>query len=136
MRNSRLPAQSFIFWRRITNILTIIFFAAIVYDYFNANIFTNDNILLALAAIYAASLGVYSAEKEFRRWNHMHNSIHPGELYALVWTLLVVFLVIGGTFNHKYNLPVEVSASYIAVISILAITRESKNFYKKKARKQ
>jgi hypothetical protein len=132
MKNSKLTAQSFIFWRRITNILTIIFFTAIVYDYFNANIFTNDNILLALAAIYTASLGIYSAEKEFRRWHNIHNSIHPGELYALVWTLLVVLLFIGGTLNYKYHLPVEVSASYIAVISILAITRESKNFYKKK----
>jgi hypothetical protein len=44
-----------------------------------------------------------------------------------------VSLIIGGIYmNKSYHLPAEVSASYIAVISILAITRESKNFYKKR----
>ena len=126
---------SFNSWRRIVNFWTIIFFAAIVYDFFNENILSKSELLLAIAGIYAATLAVYSAEKEFRRWHHMHASIHPGEMYAILWTILIFFLIIGAVFYHiPYHMPSEVSASYIAMIGILAITRESKNFYKKRNR--
>jgi len=120
----------------MTNVWTVVFFAAAIYDFFNGNILVSDNILLALSGIYAASLAIYSAEKEFRRWHQMHDSAHPGEVYAVVWTVLVICLIVGSVFSKNgYHIPVEVSASYIAVISILAITRESKNFYKRKGRK-
>lgn len=128
---------SFNVWRKTVNFWSVIFFAAILYDFFNHNILAESNILLALAGIYAASLAIYSAEKEFRRWHHMHSSVHPGEVYAFLWTVLIIFLIIGSLAYHiPYHMPVEVSASYIAVISILAITRESKNFYKKKGKRQ
>jgi len=131
--NNKTPIKSFKFWRWTTNAWTLIFFIAIAYDFFNGNVLVNNDVILTLAAIYVALLGIFSAEKEFRRWNNMHDSIHPGELYALVWTALIVSLIIGGIYmNKSYHLPAEVSASYIAVISILAITRESKNFYKKR----
>jgi len=120
----------------MTDVWTFVFFAAAIYDFFKSNILVSDNILLALAAIYAASLAIFSAEKEFRRWHNMHDSMHPGEVYAIIWTLLVILLIIGEiTINKNYHLPAEVSASYIAVISILAITRESKNFYKRRKKK-
>ena len=124
-------------WRQLKNFWTFVFFTAIVYDFFHENILVEADIMIAIAAIYAASLAIYSAEKEFRRWHNMHDSIHPGELYAIVWTILVILIVIGDIFyGSKYHIPAEISASYIAVISILAITRESKNFYKKKVKKE
>ncbi len=128
---------SFNVWRYLTNFWTFIFFTAILYDFYNDNVLVHSDIMIAIAAIYAAALAIYSAEKEFRRWHHMHeNSMHPGEMYAIVWTVLVVLLILGDTFyNMNYHIPAEISASYIAVISILAITRESKNFYKRKNKK-
>ena len=131
-------AGSFKLWRRMVNFWTIIFFAAIVYDFFNDNVLSNSEILLGIAAIYTALLAIYSAEKEFRRWHHMHNnSLHPGEFYAIVWTILILFLIAGGIFyGLPYHMPAEVSASYIGVIGILALTRESKNFYKSKHSKR
>ena len=124
---------SFNIWRATVNFWTIIFFAAILYDFFNENILAEKEILIGIAGFYAASLAIYSAEKEFRRWHHMHSSIHPGEMYSILWTILVIFLILSNVFYKlPYHLPSEVTASYIAVISILAITRESKNFYKKK----
>lgn len=120
-------------WRRIVNFWSIVFFAAIIYDFLHENALYESEILLAVAGIYAAVLAIYSAEKEFRRWHHMHDGIHPGEAYALIWTVLVIGLVIAQIILHyPYHMPPEVSASYIAVVSILAITRESKNFYKRK----
>ncbi|MFA6158719.1 MAG: hypothetical protein WC763_03825 [Candidatus Paceibacterota bacterium] len=121
------------FWRGLVNFWTIIFFASIVYDFLNHNILDESNIILTIAGIYCAALAIYSAEKEFRRWNKVHDSIHPGELYALLWTILIIGIVIAQPLFHiEYKMPAEVSASYIAVISILAITRESKSFYQKK----
>jgi uncharacterized membrane protein YhaH (DUF805 family) len=124
---------SFKTWYFMVNSWTIIFFAAIAYDFFNDSILSKSEVLLAIAAIYTALLAIYSAEKEFRRWHDMHSSIHPGELYAIIWTLLVLALMVGDAFfKPTYHLPTEVSASYIGVIGILAITRESKNYYKKR----
>ena len=124
---------SFKTWRHVVNFWTILFFAAIIYDFLNSNALSQNEILLAIAAIYTAFLAIYSAEKEFRRWHHMHSSIHPGELYAILWTLLVLALIVGDAFyNTAYHLPAEVSASYIGVIGILALTRESKNYYKRR----
>ena len=124
-------------WRKVTNFWSLIFFLAIVYDFFEGNILSHNEVLLAIAAIYCASLAIYSAEKEFRRWHNMHDSIHPGEMYAIIWTILIVFLIIGGiVLKLPYHMPPEVSASYIAVISILALTRESKNFYGRRKTKQ
>lgn len=127
---------NFKFWRRMVNFWTVIFMIAIVFDYLNENILADQEIILAIAGIYCAALAIYSAEKEFRRWHHMHSSMHPGEMYALVWTVFIIVLVGVQTFIRlPYHMPPEVSASYIAVISVLAITRESKNLYKKKGRK-
>lgn len=124
---------SFNAWRLIVNFWTMVFFAAIIFDFYNDNVLSKGEILLGVAGIYAATLAIYSAEKEFRRWHHMHKSIHPGELYAIIWTVLVLFLIIGPEiYGITYHLPSEVSASYIAMVSILAITRESKNYYKRK----
>ncbi len=95
-----------------------------------------NEILLAIAAIYTAFLAIYSAEKEFRRWHHMHSFLHPGEVYAILWTILIIALIVGTVFYATpYHMPAEVSASYIGVIGILALTRESKNFYKRNNKK-
>ncbi len=126
-------AGSFKSWRMIVNFWTLVFFAAIIFDFYNDNVLSKDEILLGVAGIYAAALAIYSAEKEFRRWHHMHKSLHPGELYAIIWTALILFLIAGPEiYGNSYHLPSEVSASYIAMVSILAITRESKNYYKRK----
>lgn len=124
---------SFRVWRVVVNFWSFVFFAAIIYDFFNDNMLSENEILLAIAGIYAAALAIYSAEKEFRRWHHMHDGMHPGEIYAVMWTFLIMFIIFYDVVHPSaYHMPPEVSASYIAVISILAITRESKNFYKKK----
>lgn len=131
---------NFRFWRLVVNFWTIVFFAAIIYDFFTHNFLTDSQVMIGIAGIYCAALAIYSAEKEFRRWHDMHNSMHPGELYTIIWTVFIVLIIIAQAFyygpNHpEYHLPHEVAGSYIAVISILAITRESKNLYKKKGKK-
>ena len=131
-------AASFNAWRHLVNFWTILLFIAIIYDFFHANVLSDSDILLAIAAIYTAFLAIYSAEKEFRRWHHMHGaSLHPGELYTILWTILVIFLIVGDVvWGLPYHMPPEVSATYIGVIGILALTRESKNYYKRRNKKE
>jgi uncharacterized membrane protein YhaH (DUF805 family) len=120
------------FWRNITKVWTIVFFAAIIYDFLTANSLETTELLLPIAVIYDAVLAVYSAEKEFKRWHDCHRTIHPGELYVILWTILIFGLLgLSVVVHHPYHIPPEVSASYIVVIGILAITRESKHFYKR-----
>lgn len=127
---------TFRFWRILTNFWTGVFYIAILYDFFYANALSQSDILVAVAAIYCGSLAIYSAEKEFRRWHHMHNSIHPGEVYAIIWTFFIAFLIIAQVvLELDYKMPAEISASYIAVISILALTRESKNIFKNRSKR-
>lgn len=123
------------FWRRLTNFWTLIFFALIIGDYVTDNAFDHDNIILIVSALYGAALAIYSAEKEFRRWNSNHRSIHPGELYVILWTVLVFGILALNVFFHKpYELPAEVRATYIVVVGILALTKESKRMYHAKKR--
>ncbi len=120
------------FLRNLTNIWTIIFFAAIIYDFCTHNSLDKREILLPIAVMYDAVLAVYSAEKEFKRWHDSHTMIHPGELYIILWTILVFGLLGTAIFGHvEYNTPTVVSASYIVAIGVLAITKESKHFYRR-----
>lgn len=128
---------NFKFWFIVVNFWTVVFFAAIATDFFMDNLLDEQGIILGVAGIYCAALAIYSAEKEFRRWHDMHSSMHPGEVYALIWTAFIIILIACQiTLHSHYHMPPEVSASYIAVISILALTRESKNLYKKKGKKR
>ena len=120
------------FWRNITLVWTVIFFLAIVYDFITSNSLEINELLLPIAVVYDAVLAVYSADKEFKRWHDQHRTIHPGELYVVFWTVLVFGLIcLSVLTHHSYHIPPEVTASYIVVIGILAITRESKHFYRR-----
>jgi prolipoprotein diacylglyceryltransferase len=120
------------FWRNLTNVWTVIFFAAIIYDFYTGNTLDNSQLLLPIAVIYDAVLAVYSADKEFKRWHDHHETVHPGELYVIAWTILIFGLLVFALVSHyAYHVPSEVSSSYIVAVGILAVTRESKRLYKK-----
>src|ERR1035437_10830037 len=97
------------FWRNLTNVWTVIFFAAILYDFHTNNSLDARDILLPIAVIYDAVLAVYSAEKEFRRWHDSHTMIHPGELYIILWTILVFGILGISIVEHTdYHMPAVV----------------------------
>ena len=119
-------------WRRATNLWSIIFFIVIIADFVGENALDKNGTILFVAVVYTAFLAVYSAEKEFKRWRHYSQKMHPGELYVIIWTLLIIGLLFSTFYLHReYEIPAEVRATYIVVISILAITKESKALYKK-----
>jgi len=118
-------------WRKLTIFWTVVFFAAIIYDFATQNSLDSTNLLLPIAVIYDAVLAIYSAEKEFKRWHDHHKTIHPGEMYVILWTILIFgLLAVAVIFHESYHVPAEVSASYVVAVGILAITKESKYFYR------
>ncbi|MDB5259524.1 MAG: hypothetical protein JWO73_732 [Candidatus Taylorbacteria bacterium] len=120
------------FWRRLTNFWTIIFFIVVIADYVMNNALDHDNVILIVSVLYGASLAIYSAEKEFKRWHDCHETMHPGELYVICWTLLVFGILAANVFIQKnYELPAEVRATYVVVVGVLALTKESKHLYRR-----
>lgn len=116
-------------WRWLTNFWTIVLYAAIIYD------FVYNNAIISLigpmSAIYVATLAVYTGNKEFERWSEDHNSRHPGEVFVIVWTIIIFFLFTASfMLNRTYKMPESIISTYIVVLGVLAITERSKLAFK------
>jgi hypothetical protein len=134
IRKNILGIKSPSFWRYVVNIWSLLLFAVVICDFIYNNMFID--IVGPLAAIYTAALAIYSTEKEFKRWRDYYTDAHPGELYVIVWTLIVgSILILDATLSKPYRMPQEVISAYIVVLGILAVTKNSKFLYKKKKRK-
>jgi Na+/H+ antiporter NhaD/arsenite permease-like protein len=120
--------SDFKFWRYLINFWSIVFFVVSILDFFARNSY--GEILNVLAVIYISALAIYVSNKEFERWYDKHDSKHPGEIFVILWTFLVISLfVLSFFFRDEYQVPSSVISSYIAVLTILAVTRKSKEMY-------
>ena len=121
-------------WRWLVNVWTLILFFFIIAD------FTRDEsinqFLGPIAAIYVAALAIYSADKEFERWRMYSIGRHPGEMYVVAWTLLIMGLFLYAFVSGSgYSMPPEIFSTYIVVLGILAITRRSKTLFNERVEK-
>lgn len=120
--------NDFSFWRILINIWSLLFFVSIVLDFFANNAYIN--ILNVIATVYISSLALYVGNKEFERWYDKYDSKHPGEVFVVIWSL-IVFVLLGLSFVYKdtYQIPESVVSSYLAVLTILVLTKKSKAMY-------
>lgn len=126
--------NTFRFWRRLINGWSIIFFVLIIADLIRNNAY--NDILNAASVIYISVLAIYVSNKEFERWYDRHDENHPGEIFVIIWSTAIAGLfIVDVLFGPSYNLPNAVISAYIAVLTILAITRKSKELYKLKRRR-
>ncbi|MDB5253963.1 MAG: hypothetical protein JWL80_29 [Parcubacteria group bacterium] len=117
-----------LFWRYTVNFWTVLLFIIIIRDFMLRGAL--ENLLGPAAAIYVASLAVYSAEKEFERWQDYRIGRHPGEIYVVLWTLLLFGLFVADYLQGSdYKISSEVISTYIVVLGILALTKRSKNLF-------
>jgi len=115
-------------WRHLSNFWATVLYVVIVADFYYKNSLTE--FIGPISAIYVAVLAIYSAQKEFERWHDFNVGRHPGELYVVVWTILVFsFFILELFYKGIYKLPSEVVTTYIVVIGVLAITKRSKRNY-------
>ena len=118
-------------WRHLVNFWTVVLYASIGADFFIKT--WPDQILGPICAIYVALLAVYSADKEFQRWHDHNIGRHPGEVYVIIWTIIIISLFILEAYTRgEYKIPNDVFTTYIVVIGILAITKKSKSNYGRK----
>ena len=121
-------------WRILANFWTIAFIIFLVADFFLKNRF--EFLIAPLSVIYVGILGLYVGTKEFDRWYEMHESRHPGELFVLLWTVVISGLLTASLFlGREYKVSSEVIADYIMVLSVFAITQKSKRLYERKRKK-
>jgi uncharacterized protein YacL len=134
-KNTKDPLLNVSVWRYLVNFWTLALFTLIVFDFLGRNSLV---VLIGpVASIYIAVLAIYTAQKEFERWHDNNLGRHPGEVYVVLWTILVVGLFILQLFySDVYKMPSEIYTTYIVVIGVLAITKRSKASYlsKKKGR--
>lgn len=120
-------ALGFDFWRYLMNTWSFLFFGAVIYDFTNG---TGGELLNIVSIIYVGILAIYVSNKEFERWYHRHDRQHPGEIFVIVWSVLIfVLILLELTGRADYQLPSSVVSAYIAVLTILAITQKSKRLY-------
>lgn len=113
-------------WRYMTNFWCLASYTAIVYDFIYDHAL--GDILPSVLVIYVALLSIFVGVKEFERWYEIRKGRHPGEIFVIGWTLLIIGLLTAKVVLDKpYSFPTEVISTYIAVLSIMAITQKSKS---------
>jgi len=112
-------------WKYLANFwtwLTLLIFIAAFFapEHFNGS-------LGATSVIYASILGIYVSSKEVARWRSKdYVSNYYGEIYILIWTLVIVGMIILSILNHNFVLQSEFTATYITILGIFAISQKSK----------
>lgn len=84
--------------------------------------------------IYPSILTIYTGSKEINRWSDKNfKSLFSGEGYILLWSaLFIIFVLFSFLSQGQYHVSLEMSTTYVAVMSIFAISLQSKNFRSKK----
>lgn len=120
------------FWRYTTNIWTLVFIALVLANFLTAGKY--QYLMAPFSVIYGAVLSIFVGTKEFSRWYDInHKSQHPGELFVILWTIALLFMLIYAWIGgESYKISNEVISVYIMVLTVFAITQSSKTIYRKK----
>jgi hypothetical protein len=118
-------------WRIVANFWTVVFIGLIIINFFSTDRY--DLLIGPFSILYAGVLTIYVGTKEFDRWYREHESRHPGEIFVIVWTILILGLFAGSIFlEGEYRISSDIIAVYIAVMTLFAFTQKSKNLHKTK----
>ena len=97
MNKKNKKKNNFNFWRKLMNAWSFFFFIMIIIDFFSFNAY--KGIINAIATIYVSILAIYVSNKEFERWYDQHKDGHPGEVFVVIWSILVGILFILDTIS-------------------------------------
>lgn len=118
-------------WRVLADFWTVVLIAFLILDFFSFNSYDYPPVF---SVIYVVILSIYVGTKEFERWRDVYEGRHPGELFIIVWTILMLFLFSAKLFlGDKYAVSPEAVADYIIVLSLFALTKRSKRLCIKKS---
>ena len=117
--------------KTILNLWTILTVIIFTIDFFSGNKF--DSSASAIGMIYLAILAIYAGEKEYTRWKKKFISHYIGEIFVIIWTvIMVIFVVTAPLSQGLYKVPAEFAIVYTSVIGVFAITQRSKALHGRK----
>ncbi len=112
-------------WKRLTNLWTLITISLFTLDFLSHHRYPSG--AASVGAIYIGILGLYVGTKEFDRWQHDYASTAKGERFIVAWTAIVIAMALWAVLSGgRYTLPTEIVATYIAVLSVFALSQRSK----------
>ncbi|MEK9173416.1 MAG: hypothetical protein AAB594_02505 [Patescibacteria group bacterium] len=115
-------------WRLLTNLWTVLFIAFVILNFAHANRY--EYMVSPMSALYIGMLTLFVGTKEFDRWHEAQTGRHSGEIFVILWSILITVLFVFSIFLGKeHRVPSEIVAIYIAVLSIFAITQKSKRIH-------
>lgn len=120
-------------WRLLTQLWTVTYLAFLILNFFAQNKY--EYLASPFSALYVGILALFVGTKEFSRWYEGQENNRHGEWFVATFSVIVFFLVGGAlVLGERYRVQTDVAATYIAVLTIFAISRQSKELHKKKKR--
>lgn len=117
--------------RLFLNVWTFMVLPFIVLNFYSRNAYAY--LVVPTAVLYTGLLALYVGTKEFERWYELHHGRHPGDWFVIVWTAVMVVLFASSVaLGHEYELHSDVVAIYVAVLTLYAFTRQSKELHRRK----
>ena len=119
--------QELSFWKILSNIWGSI--AAICFLLTFFNVYDLSHLLANVTIIYVSILSIFTGLKELSRWkNKQFLSRYHGEVFIILWTVLMLLFILLSAYNENgYQMSTEFTATYLSVLGIFAISRQSKN---------
>jgi uncharacterized membrane protein YoaK (UPF0700 family) len=131
MKNFISPFRDEKIWRILTNLWTLVLLIFLIADFITKGAY--ESFSPSFSIIYTGVLAFYVGTKEFDRWNDFHEGRHPGELFIITWTTVVLILFVAQiVLGAGYKTSPEMIPDYIMVLSIFAVTQKSKRMHHKK----
>ncbi len=118
-------------WKWLSDLWGYLTMFIFIWDFFKPNAMRVET--TGIAIIYTAILVIYVSNKEYQRWQKNNfTSQYAGEIFIILWTLLLFFFVgLTAFFPTKFIIPPTFYTTYITVLGLFAITLNSKKLKKK-----
>ena len=118
-------------WSLLSDFWTIVLMVFLVVNFFLRDHYSY--LVQPLSVLYFGILGLYVGMKEVRRWHHDYQGHRSGEFFVVLWTgVVLMFLLFSLFLGSGYRFPIDAITIYLMVLSVFALTQQSKYFYKER----
>lgn len=122
-------------WKLLANLWTFLTMILFLLEFFSNGKYST--VSTGLGIIYLTILGIFATIKEFERWQEDWQSKYLGEVFIIIWTVLLIFLIsLAFIQPGVYKIPSELTAVYLSVLGIFAVTNRSKFLHQNKFKKK
>ncbi len=122
-------------WRFFSTFWGVLYLAVISANFFSENMY--EHVVSPLGTVYIATLAIFVGSKEFDRWHKHHPGKRRGEMFVVAFTI-VIFCMFAYSFSNgeMYRVSPDISAAYIAVLSVFVISQKSKELHEKRSQEE